>query len=117
MINKRSIVAVILLSIITCGIYALYWIYAMSRDIQALEGQEGDMSPGLELLLCVITCGIYTFFWYYKYAKKIYNLQLHHEMIPADDNAILYIILNIFGLSIVAMAIMQSSLNNTIDVC
>lgn len=113
-VKERSPVAVILFSILTCGIYGLYWIYATSQDLQSLDNNHDSTSPGLELVLCIITCGLYTFFWYYKYAKVIYGLQLQKNIQPADDNGILYIILAVFGLSIISVAIMQSSINKTI---
>lgn len=113
-VKERSPVAVILFSILTCGIYGLYWIYATSQDLQSLDSNHDSTSPGLELVLCIITCGLYTFFWYYKYAKIIYGLQLQKNIQPADDNGILYIILAVFGLSIISVAIMQSSINKTI---
>ena len=66
----RSPILVAFLTIITCGIYGLIWIYQISEEIQQKEKENESMSPGIELLLILVTCGIYTYFWYYKYAKK-----------------------------------------------
>jgi len=54
----RSPALVIILSIVTCGIYAWYWIYKMSEELQRATGKS-TISPGVELLLCIVTCGIY----------------------------------------------------------
>jgi hypothetical protein len=113
-IQERSPIVVILLSVITCGLYALYWIYKMSEEIQMVEKERESTSPGLELLLCIVTCGLYTYYWYYKYAKKIYVIQEDLDIRPAEDNGILYIILAVFQLHIISMAIMQASFNKVI---
>lgn len=113
-IQERSPIVVILLSVVTCGLYALYWIYKMSQEIQMVEKERESTSPGLELLLCIVTCGLYTYYWYYKYAKKIYVIQDDLDIRPAEDNGILYIILAVFQLHIISMAIMQASFNKVI---
>lgn len=113
-IKPRSPIAVILLTLLTCGIYSIYWLYVTSRDLQELERDMDSTSPFVEILLIFVTCGIYTFFWYYKYAKKVAVIQTNKNMAPVDNNGVLYIVLLFFGLGIVSAAIMQSTINNTI---
>jgi len=91
----------------------LYWLYKTSQELQDARPGYETMAPGLELLLCIV-CPPYILYWFYKYGKLIYEIQLEDNM-PAEDNAILYLILSIFGLSIVAVAIMQSSMNKIWD--
>ena len=109
--RERSPLLVMLLLIVTCGFYAFYWYYKISEELQEESNEIDSTSPGIELLLIIVTCGLYTFYWYYKYAKMAYNIQLSRNIRTPDDNAILYIILILFGLSPIAMAIMQSSAN------
>ena len=113
--RNRSPIMVILLSIVTCGFYSLYWIYKMSEEIQDVSSEEEGTTPGIELLLSIVTCGLYVFYWYYKYGQKIYVIQQERNIVPADDNGVLYIILAVFGLSVVTIAIMQSSVNKIWD--
>lgn len=111
--TKREIWVVIVLSLFTFGIYYLYWIYAFSNDIKtALD--DSEINPTLELLLTIITCGIYGYYWMYKYGKLIAKTQDKFNM-TIEDNAILYLILSIFGFSIINQGIMQSQINNIID--
>ncbi len=71
--TDRSLVAYILLSIVTCGIYGYYFLYSMARDVNiACEG-DGQKTPGLLpfILLSFITCGFYALYWYYCLANRL----------------------------------------------
>lgn len=103
--TQRSIGVSILLSIVTCGIYAYYWMFKMTQEITDYNNENAN--PGVELVLSLVTCGIYYIYWNYKMGKRIAQ-----ACSPSSDNSILYLILAIFGLGIVSMAIMQSSMNN-----
>lgn len=99
---------VLLLSIVTCGIYFLYWLYITSDELRVYL-QDESINPGLELLLSII-CAPYVVYWFYKFGKLVERAQANSgEMV--DDNSILYVILAIFGLSIVGAMIMQGQLN------
>ena len=104
----RSPAAVIVFTIITCGIYALVWIYKFAKEIKTFLDEE-NISPGMELFLCII-CYPYLIYWSYKYGKLIMEVQ-QRALLPVEDNSILYLVLAFFGLFIVDMAIMQDSVN------
>ncbi|MBR4831007.1 MAG: DUF4234 domain-containing protein [Butyrivibrio sp.] len=73
--TDRSLLIVILLSLVTCGIYAYYFIYTLARDVNiACEG-DGEETPGLLpfILLSMVTCGIYALYWYYKLGNRLAN--------------------------------------------
>ncbi|MFZ5987064.1 MAG: DUF4234 domain-containing protein [Bacillota bacterium] len=105
----RSPIVVLLLSIITFGIYGLYWIYKFSDETQKYSGKS-SVSPAVELILCIFTCGIYYIYWNYKYGKIIAECQQIAGLTP-EDNSVLYLLLSIFGLGVISMLIMQSSIN------
>ena len=53
MLKNRSIAVVIILSLVTCGIYGLYWIYATAQELEN-EGKSGSsMSPVVLLIVCL----------------------------------------------------------------
>lgn len=106
--KTRPVAEVVIFSIITCGIYSLYWIYKFAEELKFFLGDE-DIKPGLELFLSII-CFPYFYYWVYKYGKKLAEAQ-RRVGLPVEDNSVLYIILAIFGLFIVDIAIMQSSAN------
>ena len=113
MIQKRGIAEVIILSLVTCGIYGLYWLYAMSKDIKTYLDDE-TIDPGVELLLTIVTCGIYGIYWYYKFGKLICTCQ-EKAGIAVEDNSVVYIILAVFGLGIVNVGLIQNAMNLVID--
>ncbi|MBU1075836.1 MAG: DUF4234 domain-containing protein [Spirochaetes bacterium] len=104
----RSPAAVIIFTIITCGIYALIWIYKISKELKLYLNKE-DINPAVELILCIV-CFPYSIYWVYKYGQLITEAQ-KKDKIDVEDNALLYLILAIFGFFIVDMAIMQASMN------
>ena len=114
MVEKRSVATAIILSIITCGIYGIYWYIKLNDEINTVNGDLNDTSGGMVFLFSIITCGIYMFYWMYKMGDKLDQISVKKGM-PTQSRGILYIVLTIFGLSIVSYALMQDSLNKFID--
>lgn len=113
--KPRNIGIAILLSVITCGLYGLYWFVCLTDDANILSGRTADTSGGVALLLTIVTCNIYELFWAYKMGEKIGEAQMRRGL-PADqNNRILYLLLSIFGLSIIAFALMQNELNHILE--
>ena len=71
--TERSFVKVLLLSIVTCGIYGLINTNNMAKDVNKLAQSDGKTTAGVIklLLLSLITCGIYSFFWYYNFGERL----------------------------------------------
>lgn len=109
-IEQRNIALCIILSIITCGIYGLYWIYKLTEDVNTLKGDPNATSGGVVILLGIITCGIYMWYWLYKQGDNLDQIKASRGL-PAGNSGILYLILAIVGLSIVSYALMQNELN------
>lgn len=109
MVAERGVVLAIILYIVTCGIYGLYWFVVMTDDANTVSGDNGT-SGAMALLFTLITCGIYGFYWDYKTGQKLHIAGQRHGKDIAD-NGILYIILRLFGLGIVNYALIQSDLN------
>ena len=73
--SDRSLLVVILLSIVTCGIYAYYFIYTVARDVNVACAGDGKETAGLIkfILLSMITCGIYSIYWYYALGDRLHE--------------------------------------------
>ena len=110
MIKQRNIGICILLSIVTCGIYGLYWFVVLTDDINQESGETDATSGGMSLLLTIVTCNIYGWFWAYKMGEKV-DIIKNRNGEPSSNSGILYVLLQVFGLGIIAYALMQDTAN------
>ncbi len=110
MIKQRNIALCIIFSIITGGIYALYWFVCLTNDANQESGQTDATKGGVALLLTIVTCGIYGWFWAYKMGEKVDIIKSRNGQ-PSGNSSILFLLLQILGLGIVAYAIMQDTIN------
>lgn len=111
LVENRSIALAIILSIITCGIYGLFWYAFMTNDANKVSGEYDSTSGGLTILYSLLTCGLYKIYWSYKAGKQLYNAGSNYGK-DISDNSILYLILSLFGLSIISDALIQNDLNS-----
>ena len=106
---ERNIVVCILLSLITCGIYGIYWFIVMTDESNVVSDDQ-TASGGMAFLFTIITCGIYFYYWNYKMGQKLHQAGQKYNK-PIGDNSIVYLLLSIFGLGIINYCIIQSDLN------
>lgn len=109
MVHQRSVALAIILSIVTCGIYGIYWFIVMTNDIGRLSG-DTSFTGGKHLLLTIVTCGIWSLIWAYQVGKHISDAQRQRGMM-ATDNSVLYLVLCIFGFSIITYGLAQHEIN------
>ena len=111
MIKERNIAMCIILSLVTCGIYGLYWFIVMTDDaVKANNGKEYNTSGGIAFLLTLVTCGIYGIYWYYKMGKALYSAK-QQKGITSNDNSVLYLLFGLIGFGIISYCLMQNDLN------
>lgn len=110
MVEQRNIAVCIILSIVTCGIYQIYWFICLTNDINTLSRDTNGTSGGIAFLLTLVTCGIYGIYWAYKQGDKI-DFCKRERGIPSNNTGLIYLLLSVFGLSIVAIALMQDEAN------
>ena len=114
-ISKRNIGVAVILSIVTCGIYGIYWFIVLTDDARSVSNDNTGASGGVAFLLTLVTCGIYGYYWAFKQGERIDNAKAMRG-IPTNGNSnILYLILQIFGLGIVNYILIQDSLNKISD--
>lgn len=114
MINKRGVGKAIVLSILTCGIYGIYWMIKITDESRELSKDYEGASGIMSFILTLLTMGIYGIYWSYVMGKRIYEIQEEYY-IPGEDRSVLYIIIGILGFQIINIALMQSDINYIID--
>ena len=111
MIEKRSVVSVILLSIVTCGIYMVWWTYVTCSALQR-EGGKTSIPPVATTLLMLFTgfggilLGID--------AVDNVNAIKFARGIPQKDNKVLWIVLG-FLFPIATVGLVQHEINQIVD--
>ena len=105
--EPKSVGLCIVLSIVTCGIYGIYWLYCIHEDMKAVCGLPMNVSGGMLILLTIVTCGIYGMYWSYQVGRTVDAA----KGTPNGSLGVLYLVLSIFGLNIVAWALMQNEIN------
>jgi hypothetical protein len=98
--NKRSVVAVILLTLVTFGIYGIVWFVKTKGEMV----RQGADIPTAWLLIVPIA----NLYWQWKWSGGV-----EHVTRGKQSQAVTFIL--IFLLGIIGMAIVQSSLNKAVD--
>ena len=107
-IEERNIVVYLLLTLVTCGIFGIYWLIVILKDIATTSGE--DINPWMVILLTIITCGIYGIYYSYMMGKYMVKAGENYN-VKIEDNSILYLILTIFVFVIVTYCLVQNDLN------
>ena len=108
--GRRSIVTGILVTLLTCGIYGLYWQFKQMATLNAWLGRN-EYSFWLWFFLCILTCGIFGIYYEYKMACGINEVQTNKGMYVDQNLPILCVVLALFGVGIASLAIQQFQIN------
>jgi hypothetical protein len=111
--EKRDPILVLVLTLVTCGIYGIYWWNVSITEIKNSLGRE-DINPAMELLLGFVTCGIYFIYLYYKYPQLLLEMQ-DRVRLPRNDISLISILLTVFGLGLVSIFMIQTEMNKIWD--
>ncbi len=104
--KKRNFIMAILLTIITCGIYGIYWFIALTDEVKLATYTPSDTSGAMAFVLTLVTCGIYGIYWAYKMGSKLDNFTQQNT-----SRGFICLLLSLFGLNILACAFIQDTLN------
>lgn len=114
-VQTRSTALYVILSILTCGIWYLVWMYQAADSVNRLcdeRHQPRGIDPVLAVLLSIVTCGIYSIYYFYKECSVMATIDVAGR--PAQNNTLLCTLLSVFGLGIVSIAILQESINDAV---
>ena len=112
--KERNIVTAIILTIVTCGIYGIYWFIVITDDAKYAAKDDKIASGGVAFLFTLLTCGIYGIYWAYKMGELVAKAQEDRGM-TAKNNGVLYLVLELLGLGIIDYVLIQNDLNEIVN--
>ena len=96
----------IILSILTCGLYMIYWNYLQMKALNQLLGRE-EYKFWPWLVLSIVTCGIYHVYYEYKMGSDLYVYLKEHGYEVTSNLAAIGLVFAALGLPIISDAIYQ----------
>ena len=108
LLETKGIAVAIVLSIVTCGIYGLFWYYNIVKRIHYIYAGNFDCVAEYLLLLFV---PFYGWYWLYVSGEALDQYSVSRGEMGGGHLGILYLLLGIFGFGIISYALMQSELN------
>ena len=106
--KPKSIPLALVLSIVTCGIYAIFWFVSLTNDTNALAATK-TAGGWKAILFSILTLGIYTYYWAYKLGEKKDILDG-----KSSSSGVLYLILMLV-LPIAVYALAQDAINKAVE--
>ncbi len=99
--QDRNFLTIVLLSIVTCGIYELYYLYEIARDTNQMCQGDGEETAGLGMyiLLSIVTCGIYAYYWFYKLGDRLHKNAPRYNLNFSETGStiLLYLLINLLS--------------------
>ena len=100
----------IILSLVTCGLYNIYWNYRQFEALNKLLGRE-EYKFVPWLLLSIVTCGLYHIYYEYKMGSDLYEWLRGHGREVSANLPLIGLVLSCLGLTVLADAVYQHEIN------
>lgn len=119
--TDRSLLKYILLTIITCGIYSLFFFHSWAEDVNTACEGDGKSTAGLlkYILLTMVTCGIYAILWDYSLGNRLAENARHYGTHFQEDGTTV-LMWQIFGILLCGIGpfiAMNILIQNTNRIC
>ncbi len=108
MFTNKSVVVVIVLTVVTCGLYSIYWYWKAINELYNAGGKSlGNLTPGIQFLLFFVYVGGVVFAIN---ADDNLNAVKQQRGLTAADNKVIYVILAlVFPIALIALV--QNEMN------
>lgn len=102
--TDRSLLTYILLTIVTCGIYGLYFIYKLADDVNEMCEGDGQKTSGLlaYIVFSCLTCGFYALYWNYSVANRLQAAAPRYGF-SLQENGTTVLLWDLFGMLLCAI--------------
>jgi hypothetical protein len=121
-IERREPALVLVLSIITLGIYLPFWYHGVYQDLESLDGRT-PTGHGfwLDFFFVILTLSIYGIWVDYRISQQIAEFEERRGLGPVQDTTIIAVILDVaayvtaFWTNFVTSAIQQDQINRIVE--
>ena len=108
--HRIDVAAGIIFSVISCGLYNVYWNYRQMKAMNALLERE-EFSFNKWALLTLLTCGLYHIYYEYHMGSELQAWLTRNGREVSSHLAAIGLGLSVFGLTVIADAVYQHELN------
>ncbi len=103
----------IVLSVVTCGMYNIYWNYLQMKAMNELLGRaEYDFVRWI--LLTIVTCGLYHLYFEYRMGSDLCAYLKGQGRVVDENLPLIGLVMACFGMSVITDAVYQHELNKLI---
>jgi len=121
-IHRREPALVLVLSVVTFGLYLPFWYHGVYEDLKALDGRT-PTGHGfwLDFLFVLLTFAIYGIWVDYQISQQIAEFEERNGLGPVQDTSIIAVILDVasyatvFVTNFITSAIQQDQLNRVVE--
>ena len=121
-IQRREPAFVLVLSIVTFGLYLPFWYHGIYSDLEALDGKTPTgRGYWLDFLFVIVTFAIYGIWVDYQISLQISAFEERNGLGPVQDTSMISVILDVaayftvFFTNFVTSAIQQDQLNRVVE--
>jgi hypothetical protein len=111
--SPRNPAMVLILCMLTCGLYYLYYMYTVTVEVNNYTGRK-EQDPVTDVILTVLTCGLWDLYWDYKMGKRMARMT-QMAGLPITDNAVLYLVMDLLQVGLINVVMQQDTLNRVWD--
>lgn len=104
----------LVLSVLTCFLFDLYWNYRQMQTCNRLLGRE-EFHYWIWLFLCIITLGLYHFYYQYQMGRAIVEIQRRRRLQVTEGLPVLSVAATLIGFGVVTDCIHQLEINRIVD--
>lgn len=121
-IQRREPAFVLVLSILTLGLYLPFWYHGIYEDLEALDGKTPTgRGYWLDFFFVIVTLAIYGIWVDYQISLQISEFEERNGLGPVQDTSMIAVILDVaayftvFFTNFVTSAIQQDQLNRVVE--
>ncbi len=108
-LTERSPIMVFVFSVVTLGIYSVYWYSCVYTEWKNLTGETPTGNEfGMDLIFSIVTCGIWAIYVDYRISQELASFRTARGL-PPKDTTLVVLILDLAAYITVAVTFLIST--------